>query len=162
MPEPEQMETKPDGIDLTGHERRDNPRRRFSRRTLFGALFWKRRRNFRRDDDRINSYIDWYGPLPLLASLLVIVLSFADALLTMILLNNGAMEMNILMDWLIKKDIRTFAVAKMAVTGLAIVVLVMHFNFRVYRIIAVRYIMYALVPVYVLLIAHELSMLAQI
>lgn len=155
---------KPDSemLDEGAAERRDDTRRHFSTRTLLGTLFKLRRRQIRRDDDQINSYIDWYGPWPLLASLLIIALSFTDALLTMILLDNGAQEMNVLMDWLIKRDIQTFAAAKMAVTGLAMVVLVMHFNFRVYRIIAVRYIMYALVPVYVLLIAHEINMLTQI
>ena len=55
-----------------------------------------------------------------------------------------------------------FAIVKMAVTGIALIVLVMHVNFRIYRIIAVRYVLYALVPVYSLLIFHELNMLASI
>jgi len=148
--------------ETTATERRDDGRRRISTKTFLGALLKQRRREIRRDDDRIGSYIDWYGPWPFLASFLIIVLSFTDALLTMILLNNGAIEMNILMDWLIKKDVQTFAATKMVVTGLAIIILVMHFNFRVYRIIAVRYVMYALVPVYTLLIVHEFNMLAQI
>jgi magnesium-transporting ATPase (P-type) len=147
-----------DGTD----ERRADTRRHFSAGTVRGALFKQRRRLIRRDLDRINSYIDWYGPWPFLASVVIIVLCFADALLTMILLNNGAKEMNILMDLLIKHDVRTFAITKMAITSVAIIVLVMHFNFRFYRIIAVRYLMYALVPVYALLIAHEINMLSQI
>lgn len=155
---------KPDdgAMEATAAERRDDPRRRFTMKTFLGALFKQRRRQIRRDEDLINNYIDWYGPWPFLASFLIIMLSFMDALLTMILLNNGAIELNVLMDWLINKDVQTFAIAKMAVTGVAIVVLVMHFNFRIYRIIAVRYVMYALVPVYMLLIAHEFNMLAQI
>ena len=47
----------------------------------------------------------------------------------------------------------------MSITGVALVVLVLHLNFTIYRIIAVRYLMYALVPLYSLLIAHELQML---
>ena len=78
------------------------------------------------------------------------------------LISQGAVELNILMDWLIQRDIHMFAVVKMAVTGIALVVLVMHLNFRIYRFIAVRYILYALVPVYSLLIYHELNMLASI
>ena len=70
--------------------------------------------------------------------------------------------MNILMDWLIQKDIRSFAIVKMGITGLALLVLVMHLNFRVYKIIAVRYLIFALVPMYSLLIAHELNMLSQL
>ena len=113
----------------------------------------------RRTGDHFNSYIDWYGHWPLAATFSIILLCFADAFLTIVLLSKGAVELNILMDWLIQHDVRTFAVVKMSVTGLALVVLVMHFNFRIYRIIAVRYLMYALVPMYSLLIAHELRML---
>ena len=78
------------------------------------------------------------------------------------LLSKGAVELNILMDWLIQHDVHTFAVVKMSVTGTALVVLVMHFNFRIYRFIAVRYLIYGLVPIYSLLIAHEINMLANL
>ena len=50
----------------------------------------------------------------------------------------------------------------MSMTGVALVVLVMHFNFRIYKYIAVRYLIYALVPLYSLLIFYELTMLANI
>lgn len=140
-------------------ERRRQERRRFSLRSLFGALFTLRRRRSRRNDDHLNTYIDWYEPWPLVASLVIILLSSLDAFLTLILLNHGAVEVNILMDWLIKTDIRTFAAVKLAVTGLALIVLVLHFNFRVYRVLPVRYVMYALMPLYAILIAHEISLL---
>ena len=38
----------------------------------------------------------------------------------------------------------------------------MHINFRIYRIVSVRYLMYALIPAYSLLIAHEIKLLASI
>ena len=66
------------------------------------------------------------------------------------------------MDWLIQKDVHTFAVVKMSMTGAALIVLVIHFNFRIYKYIAVRYLIYALVPLYSLLIFHELTMLARL
>ena len=130
--------------------------------TLHGALFKYRRRGSRRDGEHINSYVDWYGHWTLLATFTVILLCCTDAFLTIVLLSNGATEMNVLMDWLIQKDIRSFAVVKMGITGLALVVLVMHLNFRVYKVIAVRYLIFALVPMYSLLIAHELHMLSQL
>jgi hypothetical protein len=65
------------------------------------------------------------------------------------------------MDWLIKKDIQTFAATKMAITSLALIVLVMHFNFRIYRVVLVRYLMYAMVPAYMALIAYEIHLLSQ-
>jgi hypothetical protein len=149
-------------IDDRAIEQRKTDRRYFSLQTLLGTLFVNRRRNFRRQDDHLDSYIDWYGPTPLIATLLIILLCCLDAFLTLILLNHGAVELNILMDWLIKRDIHTFTVTKLAITSIALVVLVMHFNFRIYRIFTVRYLMYALVPVYLVLIAHEINLLYQI
>ncbi|MGB5440207.1 MAG: DUF5658 family protein [Gammaproteobacteria bacterium] len=144
------------------YKQRGVDRRSPSLATLHGALFKYRRRGSRRDGEHINSYVDWYGHWTLLATFTVIVLCCADAFLTIILLSNGAAEMNVLMDWLIQKDIRSFAVVKMSITGLALVVLVLHLNFRVYKVIAVRYLIFALVPMYSLLIAHELHMLSQL
>ena len=145
--------------DSRAIEQRQTDRRHTTLRTLAGALFNHRRRKIRRTGEHINSYIDWYGHWPLAATFTIILLCFADAFLTIVLLSKGAVELNILMDWLIQHDVHTFAVVKMAITGAALVVLVMHLNFRIYRIIAVRYLVYALVPLYSLLIAHELRML---
>ncbi len=149
-------------IDGRAIEHRNVDRRSHSLATLHGALFLNRRRCFRRDEDHVNSYKDWHGHIPLIATLLIILLCFADAFLTTMLLGKGAVEMNLLMDWLIRKDIHIFTIAKMAITGTALVVLVMHYNFMIYRYIAVKYVMYALVPAYTLLILHELNMLANI
>jgi hypothetical protein len=150
--------------DDTILERRclDRDRRRFSLRSLFGALFTLRRRRSRRKDDQMNSYIDWYEPWPLVASVVIILLSSLDAFLTLVLLNHGAVELNMLMDWLIKTDIRTFATVKLAVTGLALIVLVLHFNFHLYRVLPVRYLMYALMSLYAFLITHEIILLGDL
>jgi hypothetical protein len=143
-------------------EQRRQDRRRFSLQSLFGALFILRRRRSRRKGDHVNTYIDWYEPWPLVATVVIIVLSGLDAFLTLILLNHGAVELNVLMDWLIKVDIRTFAAVKLAVTGLALIILVLHFNFHIYRVLPVRYLMYALMPLYAFLIAHEISLLGEL
>ena len=143
-------------------ERRCQDRRRFSLQSLLGALFTLRRRRSRRKGDHLNAYIDWYGPWPLVASVIIILLSSLDAFLTLILLNHGAVELNVLMDWLIKNDIRTFAAVKLAITGLALIILVLHFNFHIYRVLPVRYLIYALMPIYAFLIAHEINLLGEL
>jgi hypothetical protein len=148
-------------------EPQPSDQRRFDRRqpslkTLLGAIRQYRRRYLRREEDSLNSYTDWYGHWPFAATLTIILLCFADAFLTIVLLSKGAVELNGLMDWLIQKDAHTFAIVKMSMTGAALIVLVMHFNFRIYKYIAVRYLIYALVPLYSLLIFHELTMLAKL
>ena len=144
-------------IQLRLSDRRTN-----SLATLYGALFKCRRHHARRQDDKFNTYLDWHGHFPMYATVLIFLLCFADAFLTTILLSKGAVEMNLLMDWLIQKDLQTFAIVKMAVTGVALLILVMHYNFLIYKYVAVRYIIYALVPLYGLLIVHELNMLTML
>jgi hypothetical protein len=143
-------------------DQRQLDRRQPSLKTLLGSLRHSRRRNPRREDDHLDSYTDWYGHWPFAATLIIILLCFADAFLTIVLLSKGAVELNTLMDWFIQKDTYLFTVVKMSMTGTALIVLVMHFNFRIYKYIAVRYLIYALVPLYSLLIFHELRMLANL
>jgi hypothetical protein len=156
------VELEPKTIDDRAIEQRDLDRRKPSLKTLWGALTRHRRRNSRRENDHINSYTDWYGHWPLAATFTIILLCFADAFLTTVLLSKGAVELNGLMDYLIQRDIHLFTVVKMSVTGVALIILVLHFNFRVYKYISVRYLVYGLVPLYSLLIFHELTMLASI
>ena len=156
------MNRQPETKDEKTIEQRQLDRRQPSLKTLLGSLRHSRRRESRREDDHLDSYTDWYGHWPFAATLIIILLCFADAFLTIVLISKGAVELNTLMDWLIQKDIHMFAVVKMTMTGAALIVLVMHFNFRVYKYIAVRYLIYALVPLYSLLIFHELTMLANI
>ena len=156
------MNLQPESTDEKNTDQRQLDRRQPSLNTLLGSLRHSRRRESRREDDDLDSYTDWYGHWPFAATFIIILLCFADAFLTIVLLSKGAVELNTLMDWLIQKDTHMFAVVKMSMTGTALVVLVMHFNFRIYKYIAVRYLIYALVPLYSLLIFHELTMLANI
>ena len=157
------MSLQPESSDEKVPDQRELDRRRQpSLKTLLGSMIHGRRRDSRREDDHIDSYTDWYGHWPFAATLIIILLCFADAFLTIVLLSKGAVELNSLMDWLIQKDTHMFAIVKMSMTGAALVVLVMHFNFRIYKYIAVRYLIYALVPLYSLLIFHELTMLANL
>lgn len=141
-------------------EKRSTDRRATTWSTLYGALFTSRRRRGRREGDRQNSYTDWYGISPLITTMSIILLCFADAFFTTVLLSRGAVEMNIFMDWLIRFDMQAFAVVKMSLTGIALLILVMHYNFRIYRVIEVRYVLVALLSVYCALLTHQLSMLA--
>jgi len=153
------MQPVPTAVDERASEQRRTDRRRHSHQTLLGTLFINRRRAIRREKDLLNSYIDWYGPWPLAATMSIVLMSCLDAFFTLILINNGAVEMNVFMDWLINKDIQTFTAVKVATTSLALIVLLMHHNFRVYRIFVVRYLMYALVPMYMVLISYEIMLL---
>ncbi|MEN8205804.1 MAG: DUF5658 family protein [Pseudomonadota bacterium] len=156
------MSLQTESTDEKVTDQRQLDRRQPSLKTPLGSLIHSRRRESRRENDHIDSYTDWYGHWPFAATFTIILLCFADAFLTIVLLSKGAVELNTLMNWLIQKDTHIFAVVKMSMTGAALIVLVMHFNFRIYKYIAVRYLIYALVPLYSLLIFHELTMLARL
>ena len=156
------MSLPPGSTDEDLSDQRQLDRRQPSLKMLLGSLRHSRRRHSRREDDHLDSYTDWYGHWPFAATLIIILLCFADAFLTIVLLSKGAVELNGLMDWFIQKDTTMFTVVKMSMTGAALIVLVMHLNFRIYKYIAVRYLIYALVPLYSLLIFHELRMLASL
>ncbi|MEN8133885.1 MAG: DUF5658 family protein, partial [Pseudomonadota bacterium] len=95
------MEPRAQKTDDRAIEQRDIERRKTSINTMLGALFKQRRRTNRRDGDLVNSYTDWYDHWPLIATVLILLLCSIDAFLTLILLSHGAVELNVLMDWLI-------------------------------------------------------------
>ena len=156
------MSLEPENIKERAIEQRNLDRRKASFKTFWFALTHPRRRIAQREEDHLNSYTDWYGHWPLAATFTIFLLCFADAFLTIVLLNKGAVELNALMDYLIQRDVHLFTVVKMSVTGTALIILVLHFNFRVYKYVSVRHIVYGLVPLYSLLISHQLAMLANI
>ncbi len=140
------------------------PRSCDRRRRHWRALLWgtvrARRRRARRACDRTGYYVDWYESHLLFVAVAVLLLSCADAALTLTLLQTGAEEANFLMAWLIDTDLTLFAGVKLGLTGMGLVVLVMHARFRVFRSVKVSHVLHLLVPVYLLLTVYEIALLA--
>lgn len=129
---------------------------------LRGGLYRNRRRGVRRAADAGGTYVDWYEPRLLYVALGVLVLSCADAALTLLLLELGAVEANVLMARLIELDVALFAAVKIGLTGIGLVVLVAHFSFRLFRYLRVRSLLTACLVGYVILLTHEVAMLANL
>lgn len=135
------------------------------RRTTLASLVYRgprrnRRRGPRRVADRNGYYVDWYEPRLLLVSLGLMLLSCADAALTLILLDLGAVEVNLLMARLIHLDVALFATVKVTLTAFGVVVLVAHFSFRLFRRVPVADLLTLFLAGYLVLLAHELAMLS--
>lgn len=128
----------------------------FSRYQL---AFNGRRRQARRADDSAPSYVDHYGLSTILCALAVVMMSAMDAAFTLRLLNAGAVELNSVMAILIEQDIRKFIVFKLALTSLAVFLLVIHHDARVGSWLRVRHIHYAAIAGYAVLIGYELTLL---
>jgi hypothetical protein len=158
MPQENQLTTAHDESD-----RRLNDRRRFSLRTLVCSLTKGRRRTLRRGSDRyFGGYVDRYESRLLFSAVGILLLSFTDAALTLTLLRLGAVELNTFMAVLIETDVRVFIAGKTFITLASLLLLVVHYRFRVFRHLRVSYIIYFFLSVYTLLIAYELTLLAML
>lgn len=146
-----------------GAERRTvRDRRRVSLRSLlYGGLYRNRRRRGRRAGDARGYYVDWYEPPLLFLAVGVVLLSCADAFLTLVLLDLGAVEVNVVMAHLIERDVALFAAVKIGLTAAGVVVLVVHFSFRLFR-LPVRTLLSLFLLGYLALLAHQLAMLSRL
>jgi hypothetical protein len=119
-----------------------------------------RRRTVRRLSDDQGHYPDWHDSTLLYAVVATLLLCFTDAVLTLNILSQGGSELNWFMAQLIERDIQLFAWVKMTVSGFALVFLVAHAEFLLFRWVKVRYLVTALVPIYGTLVIYELVLLS--
>lgn len=136
------------------------------RASIFHALwrgsFARRRRSPRRVTDRHPVITDWFEPQWLATAIVILLLSIADALLTLTLVSRGATELNPLMRPLVSGSGQGFALWKLGLTALGVVVLTMLARFRVVGGLAVGSILYLVLCGYLLLVGYELWLLRAI
>lgn len=113
------------GDIYTGPERRSGKDRRQIQRSLFRKLFFPGQRSrSRRTEDRLRvTCLDRYGTKVFVLILLILGLSLMDAVLTLILLNRGAVELNPVMAFYIEQGPRAFLLVKYGLTVLSVIVL---------------------------------------
>lgn len=139
---------------------RRTPRRQRSLQGLLCSTYRNRRTYDRRSDIRRRGhYVDRHGLWLLVMGLGVMLLSIADAYLTLVLLQFGAEELNPFLDWLLRIDQQLFFIVKLALTGFCIVWLVHHQRFRVFGVLRVHHMLAASLLLYLGLIYHQLHLL---
>ena len=107
-------------------DRRKYPTHGLSRFTLRG-----RRRTFRRSEDQEKGgYVDRYGPGLLFLIVLIAGLNILDAVLTMVILENGGWEMNPVVCASIQLYGNRFWVWKFAMVSISLMLLCLHSKFR--------------------------------
>lgn len=149
------------GGDLSATEL--DRRRGIERRTMTFAAYWHgarypRRRAGRRATDH-RAVIDWHSPRLLVPVFSILGLCTLDAWLTVMLMRHGAAELNPVMALFLPHNLVSFALTKLALTGGGLCVLVACSRMRLFRTIRGEVVVYAVLGVYVWLIAHELRML---
>jgi hypothetical protein len=119
------------GDDPSG-ERRGGERRQQILRALLQGHLWQRRRNLRRGGANQLGSIDWHEPQWLAAALLIMLLSVADAALTLSLLKHGATELNPLMRMVVMGSDRSFVYLKLGITAITVTMLVLLIRVRTF------------------------------
>jgi hypothetical protein len=139
-------------------------RRRIERRThglralMYGSLH-PRRRGPRRAGERTLSAVDWHHPQWLAISMLIVVCSATDALLTLVLVEHGAYEVNPLMAPLVGGSALAFALVKVGLTALGVVLLTQLARLRAFGSVPVGVFLYTVLALYAALVLYEFRML---
>ncbi len=105
-------------------KRVENDRRDFSWRTVFFGFLRSRRHTHRRSMDDTVIFIDWHHPWLFFLATGTMLLSCADAFLTLQLIDRGMFEVNPFMQLVLAESTLLFTSTKLAMTGLGILVLV--------------------------------------
>ena len=95
----------------------------------------------------------------LIPAFAILCLCVLDAVLTVMLMKHGAVELNPVMAWFLPQNLMAFALSKLTLTGGGLCVLVACSRMRLFRRIPGEVVMYAVLGVYVWLIAYELRLL---
>ena len=134
-------------------------RTRFWWAILYGNFRPRRRRPWRRVDESRFQVLDWHPAHLLAVALGILLLSFADACMTVTLLAGGAVEVNPVMAMVIAMGVGVFAAAKMTLTGLGVILMVSVAHYRFMRAVRVDVVMYVLLACYLVLLTYEFQML---
>ena len=110
--------------EVIAERRIPSERRMFSWRTVLFGFTRSRRHNLRRDADSDVIFMDWHHPWLFFLSVGIMLLSCADAFLTLLLIDRGMIEANPFMAAMLGQGAATFAVSKVFMTGTSILILV--------------------------------------
>lgn len=148
-------------VTMNFDRRRREPERRKRRlSSLLHGVHKRQRREARRaEDHRRGFYVDVYEPVLVAGLLAILILCGLDAYFTLTLLDQGSKELNVFMKLLLERDVNLFVAVKFALTGLALLLVLMHKNFVVFKRLRVAYILPATLLIYALLVKYEIALL---
>jgi hypothetical protein len=143
----------------SGDRRGRDRRHRVWWSVLYGNFNPRRRRPQRRVDDFRHHSLDWHSAHLLALSIGILLLSAADAFMTITLLSGGAVEINPVMALVVYRSAALFAALKMGMTGCGVMTMVYLARYRFMRVLRVEVVMYVVFVGYAGLLAYECWML---
>lgn len=113
----------------SGKDRRAGPTSPFSINSLTGS----RRASRRKEDAQKHYIVDLYSPVFLAVLVATLLLSLADAFLTLKLVGEGLNELNPVMDYFLRQGPVIFVVVKYGMTALGLLILLIVKNYCLWR-----------------------------
>jgi len=113
-----------EGAEAINKQRTATGRRESTWRTIFFGFTRSRRHNLRRDADADLIFLDWHHPWLFFLAVSTMLMSCLDAFMTLQLLDRGMVEANPVMAAILSQGAGAFAVSKMLMTGISILILV--------------------------------------
>jgi hypothetical protein len=143
-----------------GPERRRGAERRSEvARALVQGSLRPRRLGPRRAGEHQLGAVDWHHPWWLALAVLILLLSCADAALTLLLIGRGASEVNPVLAPLVRGSPVAFVLVKVGLTGAGLVCLTLLARLKVFGRLPAQVLLYAALLGYVVLIVYELKLL---
>jgi hypothetical protein len=135
----------------SSRDRRRAPTKPLSRFTFFG-----RRKKARRAEEAFDYYVDKFEKQDLLLCAVIIFCCFLDIFLTNRIIKFGGSEFNALMRFLMEKGPYLAPIVKMAISLTCLLFLLIHKNFRIFKVIKIRSAIYFVLWVYFALMVYEI------
>jgi hypothetical protein len=130
-------------------------RRQFGWRTVFFGFTRSRRHAVRREVDDEILFLDWHHPWLFFLAVGTMIFSCLDAFMTLQLLDRGMYEANPVMAAILSQGTTAFAVSKMVLTGVGIMMLVFMAKARFMNRIRTGLFLTAFFTFYACLICYE-------
>ena len=130
-------------------------RRQFGWRTVFFGFTRSRRHAVRREVDDEVLFLDWHHPWLFFLAVGTMIFSCLDAFMTLQLLDRGMYEANPVMAAILSQGTTAFAVSKMVLTGVGIMMLVFMAKARFMNRIRTGLFLTAFFTFYACLICYE-------
>jgi len=105
--------------------------------------------------------VDWHGPGLFASCVTVLLLCVADAFLTLWLISSGAFEANPVMALVVYGSAAVFALTKVGLTGMGMLMVVAVARFRVFGELRAATLMHAAVAIYVVLVSYEVHLVLE-
>jgi len=147
---------------LVANRRSMRDRRQQIIRALIHGSFNPRRRGPRREQEASIVSVDWHHPQWLAVAMTILLLSCSDAVLTLLLLERGAYELNPFMAPLVHWSTTAFVACKIGLTAGGVIFLTILAHVRAFGRLHVGTMLYAVVVGYAVLVIYEAWLLDRI